>query len=96
MTGEITLRGAITPVGGIKEKVIAAHRAGVTDVILPEKNRRDLDDIPKEIQAQLKIHFVSRVEELMKIAFGFDISGMGPQFLIENPQSSLSPGTNAS
>lgn len=90
MTGEITLRGAVTPVGGIKEKVIAAHRAGVTDVILPEKNRRDLDDIPKEIQAQLKIHFVSRIEELLKIVFNLEVSGVGPQLLLDSSGSTMS------
>ncbi|PWU21204.1 MAG: endopeptidase La, partial [Bdellovibrio sp.] len=83
MTGEITLRGAITPVGGIKEKVIAAQRAGVTDVILPEKNRRNLQEIPKDIQSQLRIHFVSRVEELLKIVFGIEIHDLGPQLLLD-------------
>lgn len=96
MTGEITLRGSITQVGGIKEKVIAAHRAGVTDVILPEKNRRDLEDIPKEIQDQLRIHFVSRVEELLKIVFGLQVENMAPQFLLETikPQTKSGQSEN--
>lgn len=83
MTGEITLRGVITPVGGIKEKVIAAHRAGIRNVILPEKNRRDLREIPKEVLDDVEVHFVSRVEELLKLVFDLDLKPVHPQFLIE-------------
>jgi ATP-dependent Lon protease len=70
MTGEATLRGAVLPVGGIKEKVLAAHRAGITSVILPEKNRKDLPDIPEEIQSDMAIHFCSRMEQVLDIALG--------------------------
>jgi ATP-dependent Lon protease len=70
MTGEATLRGAVLPVGGIKEKVLAAHRAGIKMVILPEKNRKDLPDIPDEIQQDLEIHFCSRMEDVLDIALG--------------------------
>ena len=70
MTGEATLRGAVLPVGGIKEKVLAAHRAGIKRVILPEKNRKDLPDIPKEIQDELEIHFCSKMKEVLHIALG--------------------------
>ena len=72
MTGEATLRGAVLPVGGIKEKVLAAHRAGIKRVILPEKNRKDLPDIPDEIQADMEIHFCSRMENVLEIALGAD------------------------
>lgn len=68
MTGEITLRGAVLPVGGIKEKVIAAHRAGLKTIILPERNRKDLDDIPNEIRNELKFNFVSDMSEVLGIA----------------------------
>lgn len=85
MTGEITLRGAITPVGGIKEKVIAAHRAGVRTVILPERNRRDLREIPEDVLKELEIHFVSRVEELLKVVFDLELSPIETQFLIDPP-----------
>ena len=68
MTGEITLRGRVMPVGGIKEKVLAASRAGITDVILPMKNGRDLDEIPEEIQAQMEFHLVDTMDEVLSIA----------------------------
>jgi ATP-dependent Lon protease len=68
MTGEITLRGNVLPVGGIKEKVLAALRAGVKEVIIPDRNRKDLVEVPKEVQDQLKFHFVTRVDELLDIA----------------------------
>jgi ATP-dependent Lon protease len=64
MTGEITLRGAVLPVGGIKEKVLAAGRAGVRRVVLPAENEKDLIDVPKKVQKGLKFHFVKRMEEL--------------------------------
>ncbi len=69
MTGEITLRGLVLPVGGIKEKVLAAHRAGIKEIILPKRNAVDLDELPKEIRDQLKFHLVSRVDEVIRIAF---------------------------
>ncbi len=68
MTGEITLRGNVLQVGGVKEKVLAAARAGITEVILPEKNRKDLDEIPDEIMKQLTFHFVSRMESVLELA----------------------------
>lgn len=73
MTGEISLRGSVMPVGGIKEKIIAAHRAGVDTVILPKKNERDLKDIPEEIKSSLRFHFVENVSELLKIALDLDL-----------------------
>ena len=68
MTGEITLRGTVLPVGGIKEKVLAAHRAGIKRVILPERNRKDLVDVPAEVQSELEVVFVRRVEEMLASA----------------------------
>ena len=68
MTGEITLRGSVLPVGGIKEKVIAAHRAGLKTIILPNRNEKDLDDIPDEIRNDLDFHFVKEMAEVLKIA----------------------------
>jgi ATP-dependent Lon protease len=66
MTGEITLSGRVLPVGGIKEKVLAAHRAGITTVILPRQNERQLlEDIPPEVRAQLEVHLVSSVAEVL-------------------------------
>jgi ATP-dependent Lon protease len=72
MTGEATLRGAVLPVGGIKEKVLAAHRAGIKIIIMPERNRKDLPDVPEEIQAELEFHFCSRMEDVINIALGAD------------------------
>jgi ATP-dependent Lon protease len=68
MTGEITLRGSVLPVGGIKEKVIAAHRAGLKTIILPKRNEKDLDDIPDEIRNDLDFHFVKDMAEVLNIA----------------------------
>jgi ATP-dependent Lon protease len=66
MTGEITLRGLVLPVGGVKEKVLAAHRAGIKTVILPERNKKDKPDIPKEILDDLKLIFVKRMGEVLE------------------------------
>jgi ATP-dependent Lon protease len=68
MTGEITLKGNVLPVGGIKEKVLAAARAGIREVILPERNRDDADQLPDEIRKKLKIHFATHVDQVLKIA----------------------------
>jgi ATP-dependent Lon protease len=69
MTGEITLRGQVTPVGGIKEKILAAKRAGITDLILCEDNRRDIEDIPQEYLAGLTFHYIREMKEALPIAF---------------------------
>jgi len=66
MTGEITLRGKVTPVGGIKEKVIAALSAGIKDVLLPEKNRKDLEDIQDDVRKKIKFTFVSNIDQALK------------------------------
>ncbi len=68
MTGEITLRGEVLPIGGLKEKLLAARRAGIAEVIIPEENRRDLKEIPKNVQEDLKIHCVKWIDEVFQIA----------------------------
>ena len=68
MTGEITLRGQVLPVGGIKEKVLAAHRAGIKTIILPELNRKDIEDLPKKVQKDIRFHCVNRMQDVLKIA----------------------------
>jgi ATP-dependent Lon protease len=78
MTGEVTLRGAVTPVGGIKEKIIAAHRAGVTRVILARKNERDLREVPDEVKSKMKFYFVDDVAEVLRISLGLEIPAMDP------------------
>jgi ATP-dependent Lon protease len=67
MTGEITLRGNILPVGGIKEKLLAAHRAGIKEVLVPARNERDLDDVPKDVLDNMKVHLVKRVDEVLPL-----------------------------
>jgi ATP-dependent Lon protease len=68
MTGEITLRGKVLPVGGIKEKVLAAHRAGIASVILPRRNERDIEEVPEELRRQLSFLFVDEAEEVLRHA----------------------------
>ena len=68
MTGEITLRGNVLPIGGVKEKVTAAHRAGIKEVILPDHNRKDLEDVPKHVAKDLKFHFAKEINDVLKVA----------------------------
>jgi len=68
MTGEITLRGRVLEIGGVKEKVIAAHRAGISTVILPKNNKKDLEDIPKSVLTDLKFHFADHMDEVLALA----------------------------
>jgi ATP-dependent Lon protease len=68
MTGEVTLQGRVLPIGGFKQKALAAHAAGLTDVILPERNRGDLDDIPEEVREQMTFHPVMTVQEVLDVA----------------------------
>ena len=67
MTGEITLRGSVLPVGGIKEKLLAAHRAGIHEVLVPFRNERDLEELPKDVRAELKVHLIKRVDEVLPL-----------------------------
>jgi ATP-dependent Lon protease len=68
MTGEVTLQGRVLPIGGVKQKVLAAHAAGLTDVVLPERNRGDLDDVPAEVREAMKFHFAMTVDEVLAVA----------------------------
>jgi ATP-dependent Lon protease len=68
MTGEITLRGRVLPVGGVKEKVLAAHRAGIRVVILPDENRRDLEEIPQQVLQEIEMRFVRHIDEVLQLA----------------------------
>jgi predicted ATP-dependent protease len=76
MTGEITLRGLVLPVGGIKEKVLAAKRAGISTVILPERNQKDFAEIPRNILRGLQAHYVRQMEDILPLA----LAG-SPEFL---------------
>src|SRR5690349_6831786 len=68
MTGEVTLQGRVLPIGGLKQKVLAAHAAGLTDVILPERNRGDLDEVPEDVRDQMTFHPVMSVDEVLRVA----------------------------
>jgi ATP-dependent Lon protease len=68
MTGEITLQGRVLPIGGLKQKVLAAHAAGITDIIIPERNRADLEDIPEKVRAEVAFHPVMSIDEVLTLA----------------------------
>jgi ATP-dependent Lon protease len=76
MTGEITLRGRVLPIGGLKEKLLAAHRHGIFEVILPKDNEKDLPDIPELIRKDMKLHFVESMDEVLKIALEREIEAL--------------------
>ncbi|MFP5389484.1 MAG: S16 family serine protease, partial [Thermoleophilia bacterium] len=81
MTGEVTLQGRVLPIGGLKQKVLAAHAAGLTEVILPERNRGDLDEVPEEVREQMTFHPVMSVGEVLAHALepaekGADVTAM--------------------
>jgi ATP-dependent Lon protease len=78
MTGEITLRGKVLPIGGVKEKVLAAHRAGVKTIVLPKDNEKDLADIPKNVLDTLDVYLVQTMDEVLKIALAEPLAGRLP------------------
>jgi ATP-dependent Lon protease len=80
MTGEITLSGLVFPVGGIKEKVLAAHRAGIRRVIMPARNEADVEDVPEDVRSELKLIFVNRISEVIEAAL---------EVLVANPPPPL-------
>ncbi len=92
MTGEISLRGAVLPVGGIKEKVLAAHRAGIKRVILPQDNEKDLDDVPEDVKSEMEFLLVETVEDVLKETMGLDLPK--PLFM-EMGNNSLAGGAGA-
>jgi ATP-dependent Lon protease len=83
MTGEITLRGKVLPIGGVKEKVLAAHRAGVKNIILPRDNEKDLADIPKNVLDVIDTHLVSQMDEVLKIALASPLPARLPAVVAE-------------
>lgn len=89
MTGEISLSGLVLPVGGIKEKVLAAHRAGIKRVILPKANEKDLVDVPQEVRDDLKFILVERIEEVLPSAFDHDRSTGGEMLPDQHVTSSV-------
>jgi ATP-dependent Lon protease len=75
MTGEVSLTGRVLPIGGVKQKLLAAHRAGLTEVILPERNGPDLDDVPQQVRRELAVHLVSDVSEVLALALEATATG---------------------
>jgi ATP-dependent Lon protease len=86
MTGEITLRGRVLPIGGLKEKVLAAHRAGIKRVLIPERNKADLDDVPAEIKNELEFILISKMDQLLDAAL--------EEKLQPKPESTAAPTPN--
>jgi ATP-dependent Lon protease len=70
MTGEVTLQGKVLPIGGVRQKVLAAHRAGLTEVVLPERNRGDLDDVPDAVRDEMTFHLASHIDQVLEVALG--------------------------
>jgi ATP-dependent Lon protease len=68
MTGEITLRGKVLPIGGLKEKLLAAHRAGLFEVILPQENEKDVAEVPENLRREMKLHFVDNMDQVLAVA----------------------------
>jgi ATP-dependent Lon protease len=83
MTGEITLRGKVLPIGGLKEKLLAAHRAGIFEAILPEENRKDLADVPEMLKNEMKLHFVEEMDQVLQLA----LEGKLPELKEDAPES---------
>jgi ATP-dependent Lon protease len=96
MTGEITLRGAVLPVGGVKEKVLAAHRAGIRTVLLPERCKKDLVEVPDEIQNDMEFKFMSRMEQVLEEALGAEgLAEARKKLALRRQQESATSGESA-
>ena len=78
MTGEITLRGNVLPIGGVREKILAAHRSGLKTVLLPEKNKKDLTEVPKKVLGDIKIIYVRHMDEVIKFTLEVDSDTENP------------------
>ncbi|HYG08806.1 MAG TPA: endopeptidase La [Pyrinomonadaceae bacterium] len=98
MTGEITLRGKVLPVGGVKEKMLAAHRVGVATLILPKENEKDLAEVPEEVRAAISVHFVETIDEVLSLALedacptgGADVDTAQPPIWSTEPPSQSTP-----
>ena len=78
MTGEVTLQGRVLPIGGVQQKVLAAHRAGLTEVVLPARNGPDLEDVPEEVRKQMTFHLAETVDDVLAPVLGLgDASASG-------------------
>ena len=91
MTGEITLRGKVLPVGGVKDKILAAARAGITKVILPAENERDLEDIPTEVRERIEFFLVESMDEVIPLALDGTIVPLAAKEKLPEPEKIISP-----
>jgi ATP-dependent Lon protease len=91
MTGEITLSGLVFPIGGVKEKVMAAHRAGIRRILLPSRNEADVDDIPEDVRNDLQIVFVSSISEVIEAALEVLVSNPPPPVLVSDAARGRQP-----
>jgi ATP-dependent Lon protease len=94
MTGEITLRGRVLPIGGLKEKLLAAHRHGIHEAVLPKDNEKDLPDIPENIRTDMSLHFVESMDEVLRIALErqpvalpLPVEQLAPRVAAEEPRT---------
>ena len=86
MTGEITLRGKVLPVGGVKDKILAAARAGITRIILPSENERDLEDIPADVREKMEFHLVESMDEVVILALDGTIVPLAAKEKLPQPE----------
>ena len=91
MTGEITLRGKVLPIGGLKEKLLAAHRAGIFEVILPKDNEKDLAEVPENLRTAMKLHFVDTMDQVLQIALESPL----PKIIEEESTQPIAPLTTS-
>jgi len=91
MTGEITLRGKVLPIGGLKEKLLAAHRAGLFEVILPKDNEKDLAEVPENLRTAMKLHFVDTMDQVLQLALEAPL----PQIVEDTTQPIAPPLTSS-
>ncbi len=89
MTGEITLRGRVFPVGGVKEKVLAAHRAGIKTVLLPRRNEKDLFEIRKKVLGDLQLIYVDTMDDVLKLAL--EPANVVPKRIVRKPKPKVPP-----
>ncbi len=87
MTGEVTLQGLVLPIGGVKQKVLAAHRMGLTEVILPARNEKDVDDVPASVREVMTFHFARRVEDALNVALEPSSAAVAAPELVEHPHA---------
>jgi ATP-dependent Lon protease len=76
MTGELTLQGRVLPIGGVKQKVLAAHRAGLSEVVLPRRNGPDLDDVPERVREAMTFHLAESLDDVLAVALGESGTGV--------------------